>query len=134
MIESLIKVSINWLIFRRLTKKFDQLIRSSEIRSTDHFPLTARTILKNDKIFNCCFLLCYVSTENLLFVVDVQVVGGRLWKNDSWQDKVSGCVFALSRGFAVGNIFWVALFHTFIVTKLNQFFFQRQTINRQCCY
>jgi hypothetical protein len=46
-----------------------------------------------------------LSTENLLFVVDVQVVGGRLWKNDSWQDEMSGCVFALSRGFAVGNIF-----------------------------
>ena len=35
LIESLIKVSINWLIFRPLIKKFDQLKMSSEIRSTD---------------------------------------------------------------------------------------------------
>jgi hypothetical protein len=34
-ILSYFKVSINWPIFRRLTEKFDQLIRSSEIRSTD---------------------------------------------------------------------------------------------------
>ncbi len=35
LIESLIKLSIKWQLFRRLIKKLDQLIRSSEIRSTD---------------------------------------------------------------------------------------------------
>ncbi len=39
LIESLIKLLIKWQLFRRLTEKFDQLIRSSEIRSSDRFPL-----------------------------------------------------------------------------------------------
>jgi hypothetical protein len=42
-ILSYFKVSINWPIFRRLTEKFDQLIRSSEIRSTD--PLSFHSVI-----------------------------------------------------------------------------------------
>ncbi len=38
LIESLIKVSIKWQLFRCLIKKFDQVKRSSEIRSSECFP------------------------------------------------------------------------------------------------
>jgi hypothetical protein len=68
LIESLIKVSINWLIFRRLIEKFDQLKISSEFRSND--PLSPITFKLNDirepnwaqredvNSFNVAFCLC----------------------------------------------------------------------------
>jgi len=50
LIESLIKVLINWQLFRRLIKKFDQVKRSSEIRSSDHSPqITTTTFFKLKK-------------------------------------------------------------------------------------
>jgi hypothetical protein len=55
-ILSYFKVLINWPIFRRLTKKFDQLIRSSEIRSTD--PLSFKNIPSKKFHYYFVLILC----------------------------------------------------------------------------
>ena len=66
-ILSYFKVSINWPIFRRLTEKFDQLIRSSEIRSTD--PLSCNSKEYMQIIFTFLWTIIFflvVPTYNLL--------------------------------------------------------------------